>query len=480
MSDAARLPRKNEIIEVHISDLAFGGVGLARIPTGQGDFVIFVQNTIPGQKVRARVTTAKKTFAECRLEEVLESSPDETAIPYQAIPGAPYITLPIEKQHELKRNSCLELYKRIGGIADIESLQDEWISSPLPYHYRNKMEYSFSAIRYDHATNQSVDEFALGFKHRGSWWMVENMDKDSGMFDAAFENGLPLIREWCISTGLTAWHPPGKHGFFRFLVVRKSFHENKLLINLVTSGESLNQFDIRGLTHLLKVLLGDRLGGFIHTINNDIGDRVLPLNGSSRLVFGKPKLVEMMNGLEFEISMESFFQPNPKCAEKLYSKVIDYVGENVEPGKFVFDLFCGTGTIAQLLARGTKQKVVGVDIEASAIEDAKKNARRNHISNVEFHASDVGKFLNHFPHYKDKISTIVLDPPRAGISPAALDKVLGLGASRIVYVSCNPSTQARDAKILTEKGYHLRKISFADQFPHTSHLEAVALFERHS
>jgi 23S rRNA (uracil-5-)-methyltransferase RumA len=176
--------------------------------------------------------------------------------------------------------------------------------------------------------------------------------------------------------------------------------------------------------------------------------------------------------------MQSFFQTNPKCAELLYAKTISYTEELPKPAGVVMDLFCGTGTITQLLAGKGSGNVIGVDIVESAIADARENAKRNNISNVEFYAADVGKFLLDYPDYVGKIGTIVLDPPRGGIAPKTLRKVIALDAHRIVYVSCNPATQARDTETLTNAGYHLKKISFADQFPHTAHLEAIALYEK--
>jgi 23S rRNA (uracil-5-)-methyltransferase RumA len=205
------------------------------------------------------------------------------------------------------------------------------------------------------------------------------------------------------------------------------------------------------------------------------------------LVFGDEKVVEELLGLKFEISMESFFQTNPSCAELLYNKAMDYVFESSDvreqannlDGKAVMDLFCGTGTIGQILSTRTKNtEIIGVDIVPEAIEDAKRNAVRNNIENVKFFAADVGKFLKEFPQYAGNIATIVLDPPRAGIAPKTLQKVIDLQANRIVYISCNPSTQARDAATLIEQGYTFKKFSLVDQFPHTGHIEAVALFEK--
>ena len=179
--------------------------------------------------------------------------------------------------------------------------------------------------------------------------------------------------------------------------------------------------------------------------------------------------------------MKSFFQTNPKCAEKLYSKVVDYALENKDAinNTVVLDLFCGTGTIGQIVAsKSNNAKIVGVDIVASAIEDAKENAKRNHIEGLEFYAADVGKFLTEHPEFKTKIRTIILDPARAGIAPKTLKKIINLDAERLVYVSCNPATQARDTEQLMQAGYEIKKLSLVDQFPHTAHIETVVLFEK--
>jgi len=470
--------KKNQIIELTIHDLAFGGVAIGKIPTGQGDFTVFVQNAIPGQRVRARVEKAQKRFAECKLVEVIERSPLEVDIPYQPIPGAPYATLPIEKQIEYKRRSTLELFKRIGKVSDVETVFDEFIESPAVWHYRNKMEYAFSVIRFDLEEQEERDDFGLGFKHRGTWWCVENLDRESGLFDTQLENELKHIREWCIASGLPAWHPPGHHGFFRYLVVRKSYSTDELLINLVTSEQGVSDFNTQAFVQLLQGIFGERLAGVIHTINPNTGDRIDPLLGKTIQLFGAPVITETINGLRFEISMTSFFQTNPRSAERLYNKVLEYAGiEDTDDGSYIMDLFCGTGTITQLLAKESNRKVIGVDIVEDAIADARRNAERNQVDNLEFYAADVGKFLLEYPQYQGRIGCAVLDPPRGGIAPKTLRKIITLGARRIVYVSCNPATQARDTIDLLAAGYTLRRISLVDQFPHTAHIETVAWFE---
>lgn len=470
--------KRGETIEVEITDVAFGGNGIAKLETEQGNLVVFVPNTYTGQRVKARITNKRKKHAECKLVEIINKSPLEHDVPYQAISGAPYITLPVEVQKEFKYNSCINIYKRIGRVEIIEQVFDEYIESPEFYHYRNKMEYSFSAIGYDLEKKEEFDGFALGFKKRGTWWIVENLEKDSGMFDAEFEDKLKLIRDFCIKTGLPAWHPPKKEGFFRFLIVRKSYQNNQLLIKLVTSDTNIGLFNFKAFADYIVELFGDRVAGVLHTINNDIGDNAQSRLGNETLLYGKSTISENLLGLSFDVSMQSFFQTNPKCAELLYQKAIAYAMENndnITEG-VVMDLFCGTGTIGQLIAAKTNTRVIGVDIVEEAIENAIENAIKNNIKNVNFFAADVNKFLFEYPQYKNQIGTIILDPPRAGIARKALLKIIELNARQIVYVSCNPSTQARDMEDLFAAGYQLKKLSLVDQFPHTAHVEAVALF----
>ncbi|WP_375238157.1 23S rRNA (uracil(1939)-C(5))-methyltransferase RlmD [Aurantibacter sp.] len=473
--------KRGQIIEIKIEDYAFGGKGIGRIRNEHGEFVVFVPNTLPGQLVKAQIKKASKKYAEGKLFEVLEASSDEIEMPYQEIAGAPYIKLPVEKQHEYKKESTLQLFKRIGKVENIEDLFDEFITSPNDFHYRNKMEYSFSAIGYNREKKTDVDEFTLGFKKRGTWWCGENLDKDSGLFDKEFEDQLIKIKTHCEATGLEPWHGPKREGFFRFLVVRKSYKTNELLFNLVTTSHDLPKFDLTKFSNYLVELFGSRVAGLLHTINNEVGDRTLATAGSIDLVYGKDKIIEELLGLNFEISMKSFFQTNPKSAERLYTKVVDYALENKEAidNTVVMDLFCGTGTIGQIIASRSKNtKIVGVDIVASAIKDAKKNAKRNNIDGLTFFAADVGKFLFEHPEYKEKIRTIILDPARAGIAPKTLNKIIALNADRMVYVSCNPATQARDTETLMQAGYNIKKISLVDQFPHTAHIETVVLFEK--
>lgn len=474
-----RLFKRGEELELSIKDMAFGGVGIAEVATEEGQFKVFVQNTIPEQVVKAKVVKSQRRHAECKLMEVLTPSPLEVSHPYQPIPGAPYATLPIEHQHRFKKETTIELFKRIGDVENIEDLLDEFIPSPKSWHYRNKMEYSFSSIEYDLNLKAEVDDsFALGFKHRGTWWAVENLADDSGLFDEELEGKLHLLKDHFKSTNLPAWHPPKREGFFRFFVVRKSMLDNGLLMNLVTTSDPEGKFNVPAFIEKLKELWGDRVKGVLHSVNDDQGERVQSSAGRPELIYGADTITENINGLDFAISMESFFQTNPESAQRLYNKTISYAGELNQSDGVIMDLFCGTGTISQLLAQKSDRKVIGVDIVQQAIADAEVNAERNGVDNIQFYAADVGKFLFEYPEYQGKISTIVMDPPRGGIAPKTLRKVIRLEAPRIVYVSCNPATLARDTATLLENGYHLKKWSMVDQFPHTSHVECIALFEK--
>jgi len=467
-------------ITVNITAYAFPGKGIAKIPTEQGDYVLFVPNTFPGQTVEARIVKKRKRYIEANLIDVVKRSSFEEINSFQEVSGAPYIYVPIAQQVKYKLESTLDVYRKLAHIENIETLFDTFINSPETYFYRNKMEYSLSCIEHNLQTGEDIDNsFALGFKRRGTWWKVENLQNPCGLFDEKWESKLPKIKEFLKNTNLPAWHPPQKTGFFRHLVVRKSFATDKLLINLVTSSQGIEHFNQVDFSIFLQTLLGDRLAGVQHTINDDVADRSKIENGTSHLIYGISTITEKIGDLSFEISMESFFQTNPKCAELLYAKAIDYVLElEYSENEVALDLFCGTGTIGQLLAQRNRNiRVIGVDNVHEAIINAQQNAKNNKLQeNISFVSADVGLFLREHPQYIGNIACVILDPPRAGIAPKTLKKITDLGAKTIVYISCNPSTQARDTVELKKVGYQLEKISFVDQFPHTGHIETIAKF----
>lgn len=472
--------KKNQRVELDIEDLAFEGKGIARIENEQGKYIVFVPNTIPGQRVLVRMVKVKDKFAEAKLLKVLQHSDKEVQMPYESIPGSPYITLPIEDQHFYKRKTSIELFRRIGKLEKSEELLDEFIPSPKDFHYRNKMEYGFSAVVNDKETDEFIDAFGLGFKKRGQWLAIENLTADSGLFDKQVEDNLPKIAEYFTSRGFTAWHPKQHTGFCRNLLVKKSFAADALLINFTSSSQQLENFDREEFKNFMLDIFGDRLAGLVHTVTDDVGDRPLAFEKQRTTLHGQDHIFEEICGLKFRISIDSFFQTNPASAERLYQKAMDYVYEsNGTERPVVMDLFSGTGTITQLLAQRSENKdVIGVELVEDAVADAKENARLNGMGQLKFYAADVGKFLLEHPEYKNKIDTVVMDPPRAGIAPKTLRKVIRMNAPRMVYISCNPATQARDMATLAEAGYEIKKYSLVDQFPHTAHIESVALFEK--
>jgi len=468
--------KKKERLEIYIENIVYGGNGISKYPNEKNqNFVIFVKNAIEGQTVLAEITKSKPNYAEAKIIEVLKKSDLQKKRNYQKISGAPYYDLDIKYQREKKKELVIEVFQKIGHIHDIEKYYDDFIKSPKTWHYRNKMEYAFSSIIYDKNKKCDVDDFGLGFKKSNTWWIVDNLDKDSGLFDKKWEDNLCQIRKFCEQTKLPAWNIPQKKGFFRNLNVRKSYKDDKLLIELVTSSDGIKEFNVNNFTKTILELHENRIEGIIHTINDDISDRINYKNVESYIIFGTNKITEKLLGLDFEIYMSSFFQTNPLCAQKLYNKVIEYSSEKSDSSKqVILDLFCGTGTIAQMVAIKKKDAhVIGVDIAESAIKNAIESAKKNSIQNVEFYNLDTGDFLIKNPHLKNKINTIIVDPPRPGIAKKSIKKLIELNSEKIIYVSCNPSTQARDINILIEYGYQIERFSIADQFPHTHHIETI-------
>ena len=480
MEQSFKRPKKGEELIGNVVDMAYGGKGIVKINMGKRDYIIFISNTITGQTIKYKIIKRKENYAEGRLIEIVKRSEIEKKIPYQSISGAPYSTLDISYQHQLKKHQVFELMTKIGGVDSIENKFESFIKSPSIWHYRNKMDYSFSSIGYNQKLKEIVDEFSLGFKKINTWWIVENLEKDSGLFDKKWEDSIKEIRNFCIQTQLPAWNIPQKKGFFRNLVVRKSLLNNNFLIELITSSEDIKNFKSNKFCEKILELHPNRIEGIIHTINDNISDRLDYSKVKSKLLFGSNKIHESILDLKFEISMSSFFQTNPQSAEKLYSQVYEYIFEkNISKNDVILDLFCGTGTITQIIAsKNPNLKVIGVDIVEKAIENAIKSTKKNKIPNASFFTGDVGKFLYQKNELINKINSIVIDPPRSGVSKKSLKKIIELNSKKIIYVSCDPSTQARDINFLEQNGYELIKFSMVDQFPHTYHIETIVLLQK--
>lgn len=473
-------------LELTITDLAFGGRGVASVKNEDNqekkDFIIFVDGALPGQKVMAKITNKKKRYAEAKMVKVLTPSPDEVSNDFQATPGAPWLCLPVEIQQQYKQAQVFELFKKFAGLEDIKVF-DEFISSPQELHYRNKMDYSFGPTTESYVEkpgNRGPEDiykewshsgFGLGSKKRGQFWLVENLEKPSGMFDESFETLLPELRELCEAQNPTVYNSRNNEGFWRQLVVKKSFAEDKFLLNIITNIPEVKDVDMQVLVDFFNTKLPNRIKGIYWTQSDDTGNANYKYKQRD-LVYGEDQISEKICDLNFNISMDSFFQTNIFSAEKLYEKAASYVTDAND----ILELFAGTGTISQILARqNPKAKITSVEIVPAAVKDAKANAANNGITNIKFVCDDVTKFMK---TYEGKPPVVVLDPPRAGISPKALQRIIDFAPAEIVYVSCNAATLARDTATLTGNGYSLKNLALVDQFPHTAHVECIAKFAK--
>ena len=451
------MPKKNQVIDVTVEDLIFPNKGIAYI---DGKKVI-IKNAIKGQKVRARVTKKRKDKIEASIIEVLEKSPieKEALCPHFGIcGGCSYQTLPYEEQLKLKESQVKRLLDN-AGLEGYEFL--DILPSPSEYNYRNKMEFTFGDV-------EKGGELALGMHKTGSFYEMVTVE-GCQIVHADFIKIMMAVLIYFRERKIPFYHTRKHEGYLRHLVIRRSAKLGEILVNLVTSSQM--NLDLSDLVEEVKNLkLEGELKGFLHTINDSLADVVQ--SDETRVLYGQDYFMEELLGLKFKISAFSFFQTNSLGAERLYSVVRDFAGSTKD--KIIFDLYCGTGTIAQIMADVSK-KIIGIEIVEEAVQAAKENAKLNGLENCEFIAGDV---LAKVDELKDKPDLIILDPPREGVHPKAIDKIIKFGAKQIIYVSCKPTSLARDLKIFVEKGYKVEKVRCVDMFPHTPHVECVTLMSR--
>ncbi len=457
--------KRGEELTLEITQAAWGGKGLAKHESGR---VVFVPGALPGQTVTAKVTRVKKRHADAKLLRVEARADYEIETNFQETPGGPYLRVPYATQLEWKQTQVTELLRRVAGV-DITPVLRAVVPSPQIHFARNKMEYSFGP--------NAAGGPALGSKVRGQFWCVEGLAKPSGMFDEQLETLLPGLLEQCLGVAPTVYDQRTHEGVWRQLVVRKSFAKDELLVCVVTSSQG-GELALGPLVEWLQAELGPRLAGVLHQVSDDVSDSASKYTSRDTL-WGRDTLVEAINGLEFQLSVDSFFQTNPLAAERLYEQVVRLAG--IPAGGLGLDLCCGTGTIAQLLAAGQPDaRVIGVEIVPSAVQDAEANAQRNGLTNVEFAVGDVRPWLKNFLDGGDDrptVDVVTLDPPRSGVSPKVLRRLIEVAPPTLVYVSCNPGSLAADLQQLLESGYRLTDFVLVDQFPHTHHVECVARLE---
>ena len=448
--------RKGQIFEGIIERVDFPNKGIVYLP--EEERYDTVKNGIPGQKVRFLINKFKKGQAEGRLLEVIEKSPFETRNPvcsiFPACGGCMYQTMPYEEQVKMKEG-------QIRRIMD-EAIRGEYIfegvkASPEEFGYRNKMEFSFGDEYKD-------GPLSLGLHKKGSTYDVLTA-ADCRLVHEDMNRILVCVLEYFRERKVSYYRKMQHTGYLRHLLLRRGDATGEILVNLVTTTQE--EHDLAPLVKaLLDLKLDGRIVGILHIVNDSLSDVVR--SDETRILYGKDFFYDRLLGLEFKITPFSFFQPNTKGAEVLYKTVREYIGDIHD--MTVFDLFSGTGTISQVLAPVAKE-VVGVEIVEEAVEAAKENAARNGISNCKFIAGDVFQVLDELT---EKPDVIVLDPPRDGVHPKALPKILNYGVERIVYISCKMTSLARDLEMMQLAGYRVERLTAVDQFCETVHCEVIA------
>ena len=450
--------KKNEIYTGKVTEYEFPNKGIIR----EEGLKITVKNALPGQTVSYRLQKKRNNTGQGKLISVLEDSYLETGEEFCRHFGncgsCLYQKMPYENQLELKKNLVTALIDTVydGYIFDGEK------ESPDRYGYRNKMEYSFGDECKD-------GQMVLGLHKRGSFYDV----LDASCCMLAPENFGKIVKcviEYCRRKDLTYYHKSTHEGYLRHLLVRKCRAGGDILVDIVTSSQCEHDFSDL-VSELLNLSLDGNIVGILHTFNDSVADVVK--DEHTDVLYGKDYITEKILGLEFRISPFSFFQTNSSGAEVLYQVVRNYI-EDATDGKVVYDLYSGTGTIAQLLAPVAKQ-VIGVEIVEEAVEAARINAAANGLYNCSFIAGDVLKVLDEI---ETKPEVIILDPPREGVHPKALARILDYGVENIVYISCKPTSLARDLAIMKEAGYKAERVSVVDMFPWTGHVETVVLLSK--
>ena len=452
--------KKGQMIEGTVERIDFPNKGIVRTEDG----VCVVKNALPGQKVKAGINKVRKGKAEGRLLEITEKSPLEAGSPcphFGTCGGCTYISFPYEEELKIKEGQVKRLLDSV-----LERQETEWTfegikESPAIYEYRNKMEFSFGDEVKD-------GPLALGMHKRGSFYDIVTV-RDCRIVDEDYRAILSYTRDYFDKEKVPFFHRLRHTGYLRHLLVRKAARTGEILVALVTTSQQ--EIDLTPWTEgLLSLNLKGRFAGILHIINDSVADVVQ--SDRTEILYGQDYFYEELLGLKFKISTFSFFQTNSLSAEVLYETAREYVGElseSGEPEKIVYDLYSGTGTIAQLMAPVAK-KVIGVEIVEEAVEAAKKNAKLNGLNNCEFIAGDVLKVLDTI---EEKPDMIILDPPRDGIHPKALQKIIGYGIDKMVYISCKPTSLVRDLEVFLENGYVVEKAVAVDQFPWTANVETV-------
>jgi 23S rRNA (uracil1939-C5)-methyltransferase len=447
--------RKDQELDLKIDSLAYGGNGVARL----NGFVVFVRRGLPGDTVRARVTKVKRNHAEATALEVVEKGAPRVEAPcahYPACGGCRFQDLAYEAQSEAKHAQVADALARIGHLEGFEL--EPIVTAASVFHYRNKLEYSFT---------EEEGKVALGFHRAGRW--DEVLDIERCWLTTDLGNAIRnRVKQWANEQGQRAYDQESQQGYLRHLVVREGRNTGQALVVLVTAPGELDEESFVAAVEEFPEVRS------VHWAVNDTPAEIT--NVPSRLLSGDEAIEEEILGLRFRVRPNAFLQTNTEMCEKLYSLAISYAGLTGE--ETVYDLYCGTGTIGLSMARQALT-VWGIESNEESVACAVENAELNGLANAAFFAGDVGADVEELRGRAGPPDVVVVDPPRAGLAGKALSRVGALEAPRLVYVSCNPTTLAGNAKeLVSEYGYTLERVRPVDMFPHTPHVESVALFTR--
>ena len=444
--------KRGSQVTIKIEKTEFPSVGISEFEGKK----LYIKGAFPGQTVKGTVKKKRDTYADVKLVEVLEKAPYEIEAPcphFGVCGGCSSQNLTYEKQLELLSDEVCELFEDkdipMGMYLGVKGSENTW-------EYRNKMEFTFGDL-------EKGGELTLGMHMKGKSFGVLTVD-NCMIVDEDFRKVLTVTVEYFRKQNLPYYRVMKREGYLRHLVVRKASNTGELMVNLVTTTQI--DFDLSGYTELLKSqTYKGKLVSVLHTENDSFSDAVVP--EKVNILYGRDYIIEELLDLKFKISPFSFCQTNSRGAESLYSIVRDFMGNG--DNKVVFDLYCGTGTIGQIAAPNAK-KVIGLELIEEAVEAAKENAKLNGLDNCEFIAGDVAETIK---QVKVKPDIIILDPPRSGVSPKALDYVIKFNAKEIIYVSCNPKTMVDNLETLLAAGYKVEKSKVKDMFPNTPHAETV-------
>lgn len=447
-----------KLVELEIEDLAFDGKSVARLD-GK---VVFCTGGLPGERILAEITRSKPRYNQARMLEILR--PGEQRIPAvcehdSVCGGCTWQDLDYRQQLAYKKNQVVQTLARIGGLETIEVC--DVLGAPEQFGYRNKMEFSF------HVTG--AESFTLGLHHRGRWDDIFDLHR-CHLCSAIFSDLTAWMRQFVRTHNLPVYDVARHTGYMRFLMIREGHLTGQVMVNIVTNYGDL--------PHQQELVTGLRAAfpSITTIVHNQNGQKSNISAGEiETILYGPGYIEETVSGKTFRIRANSFFQTNTRQTERLYQTGFDLL--HLDGDERLLDLYCGTGTIG-LLAAARVRAVVGVELVADAITAARENADINSIANITFFEGNVKDVLQRYEGEARPFEVIVVDPPRAGLHPKALKRLIALDAPQILYISCNPATFARDAGELTAAGYQVPKVQPVDMFPHTMHIELVGRFYR--